>query len=618
MTTNVGGYWVYTPTGASANSACIIAMHGSGEQGDGSSTDLNKLTTQGFAKLINDTMGTGGEFPYDCICIFPQYTGGTPSLFRMQGIINYVKSNFTFDQNKLHLTGYSLGAAGVTGWWEIGDLTDIASCSIVATPSTYYSAGAANAVADNMPTLFLHGTLDAHPTAYAYSVGWVNGLNTDGINPAAVLVSLTGEGHNIDEAVYDWRWYQPVTGKTLMQWHFDYSRAASGSSSGSAAGTASVSGSLSSSSSSASGTIPGTSSVSATAKVITTVSGSASGIATTEGQKTYIDVGGPSQNLNGQSWIGLTSGQVTGGVFTDVTIIWGESFNEPILNTGSYPQQIYKSARLGSSGFTINYPFANGTYTLRLHFCEFWRNTAGRNVFNVSVEGTQVITGLDVWTVAGGRYRAYYQDVPVTISDGSLTIQCTPTAGDAMLNGFEIIAPGANARLLTGMSGTAAGSSSVTGDALTFGATVEVINATSAVTGSAVIISIAAGQSAGAASLAASASITTKSSGSTEGSSTATGSAKVIAIASGATSGQASLSVTESGITLMSGTTAGSSSLAGAAKVLFMITGASSGSSTAFAGTLTIAGQIRPGAARTSINKSGPVRTTLNYKTNIA
>ena len=224
MTTNVGGYWMFTPTGANSSTPCIIAMHGLGEQGSGSSGDLDLIITQGFPKLINDRMGTGSEFPHHCICIFPQYTGGTPSLFRMQGIIDYVKNNITFDQNKLHLCGYSLGAAGVTGWWEIGDLTDVASCLICATPSTYYSAGAANAVLYDMPTLFIHGDQDVHPTAYAYSVAWVNSLNTDGISPAAILKTMPGEGHNVDETVWDWTWYEVQTGYDAIEWQLQFSR----------------------------------------------------------------------------------------------------------------------------------------------------------------------------------------------------------------------------------------------------------------------------------------------------------------------------------------------------------------------------------------------------------
>lgn len=224
MAANVDGYWVYMPTGASSASACIIGWHGLGEQGDGGPTQLDLVVTQGFPKLINDRMGTGSEFPYDCICIFPQYIGTPLSGLAFQNVINYVRANFTFDQNKLHITGYSNGAACVASWFEVGTLTHVASCSIVATSLGYSASAAPRLVSANMPCLFNHGDLDTGSTDYTKSTGWVSGLNTDGIIPAAVLDTLEDAGHNVDETIYDWTWYEPVTGLTQIEWHLQYSR----------------------------------------------------------------------------------------------------------------------------------------------------------------------------------------------------------------------------------------------------------------------------------------------------------------------------------------------------------------------------------------------------------
>jgi hypothetical protein len=615
MTTNVGGFWLYTPTGASASSDCLIFLHGMGDQGSGSSSDLNILITQGLCKIVNDTMGTAFEFPHDCILVFPQYTGGTPTLFRVQGIIDYVKANITFDQNKLHLSGYSLGAAGVTGWWEIGDLSDVASCSITATPSTYYESGAVNVVAYNMPTLFLHGTLDVHPTAYAYSVNWVNELNADGVNPASVLFSVTNEGHNIDETVYDYRSYQVEPGKNLIEWHQQFSRA-SGSTSGASSGVATVTGNATVSSSSASGTISGTSTVTGAAKSIVKVTGTSSGLATTEGAKTYINVGASTQVINGQNWIGLSDAQVTGGVFTDVYVIWGESWNQTILNTDN--EIIYRSQRRTNSICTINYPATNGSYTLRLHFCEFWKNNAN-DVFNLSIEGSQVLTGFNVWTAAGGRYRAYYQDFPVSISDGSLTIQITPTAGEGMLNAFELIAPGADAKIITGISGTIAGFGSAAAGAIVIGSNGGATSGSSTVTGQAKIINLSTGTSSGSSTVSSQAGITTKASGSIEGTSTTSSIGKVIAIASGSASGLASLSVTESGVTYASASAQGTSTTSAQGAMIIPITGSVAGTSnTLTTGDVSFAGVLLVGDILINVSGTGNIQTSINKTSNIA
>jgi poly(3-hydroxybutyrate) depolymerase len=236
MSTNVDGYWVYMPAGAGPQSACIISFHGLGEQGDGGPTDLDKVITQGFAKLVNDRMNTGAEFPYDCICIFPQYIGTPLSGFFFQNVINYVKANFTFDESKLHITGYSNGAACVVNWWEVGTLSDVASCSIVSTSLGYSGSAAARLVAARMPVLLNHGTLDSGFTAYQKSVDWRDGLNALNISPPAVLDDMPDEGHNVDETVYDWTWYNPVSGLTQLQWHQQYQRVPGTDTSGSASG----------------------------------------------------------------------------------------------------------------------------------------------------------------------------------------------------------------------------------------------------------------------------------------------------------------------------------------------------------------------------------------------
>jgi poly(3-hydroxybutyrate) depolymerase len=241
MAANVDGYWVFTPLGAGLQSSCVIHFHGSGAQGDGGPTQLDLLINFGFAKLVNDRMNTAFEFPYDSILIFPQYIGTPLSGVAFQNVINYVKANFTFDQSKLHISGYSLGAGCIANWWENGDLQDVASCSLLATSLGYSSTAAPRVVAANMPCLFNHGTLDGGVTAYQKSVDWRDGLNALGITPLSVLDDMPGEGHSIEITVWDWTWYQPVAGKTQFEWHDQYQRVPATETSGTATGSASTS-----------------------------------------------------------------------------------------------------------------------------------------------------------------------------------------------------------------------------------------------------------------------------------------------------------------------------------------------------------------------------------------
>jgi hypothetical protein len=235
MTTNVGGFYEYKPPFYDDGiSACFICFHGQGEQGDGNA-NLGLLLNQGVSKMINNTMGTVNQFPYDALVICPQYTGGAMTSGRVQGIIDYVRANFTFNQAKLHLTALSLGSEGLTNWWFNGTLTHVASCSILCTPSQFYQPGADNAVAADMPTLFVHGTADSNPfTPFTRSQRWVEGyapngwpgLNGLGISPPSIYYPMVGYDHNCWQDFYEsinTRSFL-IGGKDWVEWGLQYNR----------------------------------------------------------------------------------------------------------------------------------------------------------------------------------------------------------------------------------------------------------------------------------------------------------------------------------------------------------------------------------------------------------
>jgi len=279
LATNIGGYWMFTPAGAGPETPMLICLHGLGDQGDGSSSQLDLIITHGFAKLINDRLNTALAFQENIICIFPQYIGTPISGYYIQNMIDYVKANFTFDHTKLHLSGYSNGAACVVNWWEVGNLEDVASCSLVATSLGYSSTAAPRVKAVNMPCLFNHGTLDTGLTDFQQSVGWRDGLNALGISPLAVLDDMPGEYHNVDITVYDWTWYNPVSGLTQLQWHLQYQRVPGTDTSGSASGTSTATATVRATINTTA-VASGTSSASAAARSIASTTGAASGTST--------------------------------------------------------------------------------------------------------------------------------------------------------------------------------------------------------------------------------------------------------------------------------------------------------------------------------------------------
>jgi hypothetical protein len=115
--------------------------------------------------------------------------------------------------------------------------------------------------------------------------------------------------------------------------------------------------------------------------------------------------------------------------------------------TNPAPESVYQSVRYGN--FTYNLPnFApNSSHTVRLHFSEPYWGTAlssnqggtGSRIFNVSINGTQVLTNFDVYQTAGGADKAVIEEFPVTAdSNGKISIQFTTVTDNAMVSGIEV------------------------------------------------------------------------------------------------------------------------------------------------------------------------------------
>ncbi|WP_322480436.1 malectin domain-containing carbohydrate-binding protein, partial [Thermogemmatispora sp.] len=70
--------------------------------------------------------------------------------------------------------------------------------------------------------------------------------------------------------------------------------------------------------------------------------------------------------------------------------------------TNPAPQAVYQSNRYGNFTYTIPNLTAGAAYTVRLHFAETYWSAAGKRVFNVSINGQQVLTNFDIYAAAGG------------------------------------------------------------------------------------------------------------------------------------------------------------------------------------------------------------------------
>jgi hypothetical protein len=104
---------------------------------------------------------------------------------------------------------------------------------------------------------------------------------------------------------------------------------------------------------------------------------------------------------------------------------------------GTADQPLYQVHRFGLTSYRFTAP--NGRYTVRLRFAETYPYaSSGTRVFNVSIEGLEVLTGLDLMTSAG-RWVARDDVFTVEVNDGLLNIDFRSVVGPPIVSAIEVV-----------------------------------------------------------------------------------------------------------------------------------------------------------------------------------
>jgi len=107
--------------------------------------------------------------------------------------------------------------------------------------------------------------------------------------------------------------------------------------------------------------------------------------------------------------------------------------------TNPAPMQVYQTARIGNFTYTIPGSTAGSSHTVRLHFAETFWTAAGKRRFNVSINGTQVLTNFDIFAAAGAMNKATIQQFTVNANaSGQYVIQFTAVLDKSLLSGIEV------------------------------------------------------------------------------------------------------------------------------------------------------------------------------------
>lgn len=104
-------YLLYLPDGYTSDTATrfplMIFLHGSGESGE----DLAKVKVHGPPKMIDQ----GRKFPF--IVVSPQAPPNTGwQTDRMEAMLNDIKKKYRVDEDRIYLTGLSMGGFGTWNW----------------------------------------------------------------------------------------------------------------------------------------------------------------------------------------------------------------------------------------------------------------------------------------------------------------------------------------------------------------------------------------------------------------------------------------------------------------------------------------------------------------------
>jgi glycosidase len=103
-------------------------------------------------------------------------------------------------------------------------------------------------------------------------------------------------------------------------------------------------------------------------------------------------------------------------------------------------QSLYQRERFSTSpgGFSYRFDCPAGVYETTLLEAETYWTAVGQRVFNVFIEGQQVLTNFDIFVAAGGRNLPLTRVFTNTVADARLELLFTPVADNARISGVQV------------------------------------------------------------------------------------------------------------------------------------------------------------------------------------
>ncbi len=161
---------------------------------------------------------------------------------------------------------------------------------------------------------------------------------------------------------------------------------------------------------------------------------------------------GSAVNINvGGSATGIFSADqyFTGGtVYTNTATI-----DMSQITTNAPPAAIFNSERYGAMTYTIPNRTAGSAQTVTLYFAETYQTASGQRLFNVSINGTSVLSNFDIYVSAGGQNKAIAKTFNTTAnSSGQVVIQFSTITDNPKVNGISVTDGNVSTIPVTGVS----------------------------------------------------------------------------------------------------------------------------------------------------------------------
>jgi fibronectin type 3 domain-containing protein len=178
-----------------------------------------------------------------------------------------------------------------------------------------------------------------------------------------------------------------------------------------------------------------------------------------------IAAGGPAESNSGGGDYSFVADEDFSGGGDNSPVTATINLTQP--GTNAAPMGVYQHGRAGVSTYTIPGLTAGSTYTVLLHFAETYFTAAGDREFDVAINGTTVLTNLDIYGTVGKDAALLETFTSTANSSGQIVIAFTlGAANQPLVMGIEIRSSAsgscsADPTAPTGLTATASSSSAI-------------------------------------------------------------------------------------------------------------------------------------------------------------